>query len=219
MDHEQAVQTEAPMRYALGELTPAERDSFEEHYADCSHCMNEVEVASAFAGNARDVFRERAGRRERPQKVSWFPWRPFPALALSAALNLLLAAGLGYGLLRFRPAASPLDVASGPESVEVVPVHAATRGESAAQVVHASGRPVVLTFDLPAHHEHYFYSIDRAGSVVLSGEVSVPGQPDSLNLQVPVARLAPGDYRVVVTGATGSAREILGSCLLQVQSR
>ena len=221
MDHEEAVQTGAPMRYALGELTPAERDSFEDHYADCSHCMNEVEVAAAFAANAREVFREREGARERGVKgVSWFRWRPFPALALSAALNLLLAAGLGYGLLRFRPSTTLVDVAAAPESVEIVPVHAATRGsEAATQVVHASGRPVVLSFDLPQKYEHYLYAIDRAGSNVLSGEVTVPGQPDTLNLQVPVARLAAGDYRVTLTGASGASREVLGSCQLQVQNR
>lgn len=220
MDHEEAVQTEAPMRYALGELTPAERDSFEEHYADCSHCMNEVEVAAAFAANAREVFRDRAAERDQGKKVSWFRWRPLPALAFSAALNLLLAAGLGYGLLRFRPSTTLVDVAAAPESVEIVPVHAATRGsENAVQVVRASGRPVVLTFDLPQKYEHYLYAIDRAGTNVLSGEVTVPGQPDTLNLQVPVARLAAGDYRVTLTGASGASREVLGSCQLQVQSR
>ncbi len=35
MDHDQAIQTQASIRYVLGEQTPEERDSFEEHYADC----------------------------------------------------------------------------------------------------------------------------------------------------------------------------------------
>jgi len=221
MDHEQAIQTQASMRYALGELTQAERDSFEEHFADCSHCMSDVEVATAFAANAKEVFRDRALGRDRPKGNAWLWWRPFPALALSAALNLVLVAGLGYGLLRPHPA-SPSDVAqsSEPESVEIVPVHGTTRGsEGPAQVVRASRRPVVLAFDLPQRYEHYFYSIDRAGAAVLSGEVSVSGRPDSLNLQIPVARLAPGEYEVTLTGAIGAVREGLGTCLVQVQAR
>ena len=59
MDHEQAVRMQASMRYALGELTPDERDSFEEHFADCRYCMSDVEMATALAVNAKEVFRER----------------------------------------------------------------------------------------------------------------------------------------------------------------
>jgi hypothetical protein len=221
MDHEQAIQTQASMRYALGELTPDERDSFEEHFADCSHCMSDVELASAFAANAKEVFRERALWGDRPKGNAWLRWRPFPALALSAALNLVLVAGLGYGLLRFHRAA-PGDVAQSAEleSVEIIPVRGTTRGsEGPAQVVRVSRRPIVLTFDLPQRYEHYFYSIDRDGAAVLSGEVSVPGRPDSLNLQIQAARLSPGEYQVTVTGSTGAMRESLGTCLLQVLAR
>ena len=221
MDHEQAIQTQASMRYALGELTPAERDSFEEHFADCSHCMSDVELSSALAANAKEVFRERALWGDRPKGNAWLRWRPFPALALSAALNLVLVAGLGYGLLRFHRAA-PGDVAQSAEleSVEIVPVHGTTRGsEGPAQVVRVSRRPMILTFDLPQPYEHYFYSIDRDGSAVLSDKVSVPDGQDSLNLPIQGARLSPGEYRVTVTGTTGAMRESIGTCLLQVQTR
>jgi hypothetical protein len=209
------------MRYVLGELTPAERDSFEEHFADCSHCMSDVELANVFSANAKEVFRERQLAGDRPKGFAWLRWRPFPALALSAALNLVLVAGLGYGLLRPRPA--PLNnvaQSSEPESVEIVPVRGTTRGsDSPAQVVRASRRPIVLTFDLPQSYEHYLYSIDRDGTAVLSGAVSVAGRPASLNLQIPVARLTPGDYQVTLKGMIGATQESLGSCVLQVQDR
>jgi Putative zinc-finger len=219
MDHEQAIQTEASMRYALGELTPDERDSFEGHFADCSYCMRDVEVSTAFAANAREVFRERASAGTPATGFRWLQWRPFPTLALSGALNLLLVAGLGYGILRRAPTVSGIANQAGPQSVDIVSVRGTTRGSEAAQVVRASRRPVVLTFDLLESYDHYLYSISRSGAAVLSGEVSVSGRPESLNLQIPADRLAPGQYQVTVTGVTGDVRESLGTCMLQVETR
>jgi hypothetical protein len=217
MDHEQAIQGHASMRYALGELTPAERDAFEEHFADCSFCLKDVEASTAFAANARQVFRDRAAAGIPVQGFRWFPWRPFPAFALSAAFNVVLLAGLGYELVHLHPA-TPAAVAdsAGAQNVDIVPIHGATRGSGQLQVVRAS-RPVVLTFDLPQSYEHYRYAIERAGTAVLSDELTVVGRPDTLNLQIPVARLSPGEYRVTVTGTSGSAQETLGACLLQVE--
>ena len=217
MDHEQAIESQASLRYALGELSPAERDSFEEHFSDCSQCMTDVEVAATFAANAAEVFRTRAlpGSHPKERRV-WLWWRPMPVLALSAAFNVLLVAGIGFGLLWLRPIAPGNSANPEAQSVEVVPVRGATRSADGPQVVRASRQPLVLTFDLPQRYEHYFYVIERGGSTVLSGELTVAGRSDSLNIQIPVGRLAAGEYRVTAMAATGAARENLGTCLLQV---
>jgi len=220
MDHEEAVETQASMRYVLGELTPEECESFEEHYADCSRCMSDVEVSSSFAANTKEVFRQRALTGETRKPFAWLRWRPFPALALSGALNVALVAGLGYGLVR-GGAVSPAYIASSSqlESVDVVPVNSATRGSEGLAKVMVSRRPVVLTFDLRQHYDRYFYSIERAGTAVVSGEVNVPGHPESLSLPVPASRLSPGEYKLTVTATAGSVRDELGACVLQVQTR
>jgi hypothetical protein len=220
MDHEQAIQEHASMRYALGELAPADRDAFEGHFADCSFCMKDVEASTAFAANARQLFRERAAVRTPAKGFSWFQWRPFPAFALSAAFNVVLLAGLGYEMVHLHPAA-PAAVADsdGAQNVEIVPIHAITRGSEHLPVVPASRASIVLAFDLLQSYEHYRYSVERAGSSVMSGELTVAGRPDSLNLQIPVARLSPGEYRVTVTGTEGSAQENVGACLLQVGAK
>jgi hypothetical protein len=225
MDHDQAIQTYASMRYVLGELTPAECDSFEDHYADCSVCMNDVELATVFAANAKEVFHAGLLAGDGRKGSRWLQWRPFPALALSGALNLILVAGLGFGLLRFHSPASVNSVeTAGVESVDVVPdaipVHGTTRGsKGAGEVVHASGKLVVLKFDLPQRYDRYYYSIDRAGNPVLSGELKVAGQPESVNLRIPLAHLPPGGYQVTVTGVIGAEREDLVDCQLEVEQR
>jgi hypothetical protein len=230
MDHNQAVQTQASMRYILGELTTAERDEFEEHYADCSRCMSELEMTEAFAANARKVFRDGAVAEENSW-FAWLGWRPFPTLALSAALNLVLVAGLGVELFRGRPPAPALSpkaiapasvggAATELESVDVTDISGTTRGSAKSErVIHVTSRPVVLKIDLLRGYEHYLYSIDRAGTPVLSREVEVKGQPDSLNLRIPPALLPAGKYMFTVTGVQGAVREILGTGLLQVESQ
>src|SRR5262245_33990320 len=103
MDHEQATETNGPMKYVLGELATAERAEFEDHLADCSHCMNEVWMATTFAANAKAVFRDGAAAPAPASRRRRFQWNPFPAFAFSAALNIVLAAGFGYGAFRLYP--------------------------------------------------------------------------------------------------------------------
>jgi anti-sigma factor RsiW len=57
MDHKTAVRSLATERYILGELSPAERDEFEEHLSDCPECMEDVSTAEMFVANSRAVLR------------------------------------------------------------------------------------------------------------------------------------------------------------------
>jgi len=221
MDHERATATKLPMKYVLGELAPADRDEFEDHLADCSNCMNEVWMATAFAANAKEVFREEAAEPAPAPRRKWFPWSPFPAFAFSAALNIALAAGLGYGVLRVYPGMrAELAEWNQAAAVDVVPVRGVERAATGSvQTVKTSGNLVVLSFDLPQRYEKYVYSIaEPTRGVVLSGEINYKGT-DSLHLRVPAGRLAPGKYKVTVAGLNGSHREDLGACLLQVEAK
>jgi hypothetical protein len=220
MNHSQAIETKLPMRYVLGDLMPADRDEFEEHLADCSNCMNEVWMATTFAANAKEVFRTGTGMHAEQPRLAWLR-RPFPALAFSAALNVALAACLGYGTLRIFPSMrSQIAELNQPAAIDVVPVRAVERDASASpQVVKAPGPAIVLSFDLPRRYGRYVYSIaDASGGVVMSGAVESAGT-DSLNLRIPTGRLSPGAYRTTVAGITGNRREDLGTCLLQVGPR
>src|SRR6266568_8683944 len=99
MDHETAVQTGATERYFLGELTGQDRDGFEEHYFMCPECAEDIRALTVFAANARAVFRQPAAG-PAPHAGMLASGR---VLWLSAALNVALLLGVGYGLLRARP--------------------------------------------------------------------------------------------------------------------
>lgn len=211
MDHDHAMKIEAPMKYALGELTETERDSFEEHFADCSQCIADVEAATVFAANAKAVLRERGADLARPKRFAWLIGRP--ALGFSLALNAALAAILGFAVLR--PGA-PAANAGGPELVEVVSLRGPTRG--AERVIRTAGREVVLQVDLPEHYERYAYSVTQAGSATpeRAGELPVQDSGDSLSFRLAAATLKPGEYNVTVRGKTGAKDDILRSCKLVV---
>src|SRR5260370_42341234 len=99
MDHETAVRTGATERYLLGELTGEDREGFEEHYFMCPECAEDVRALTVFAANAKAVFRQEAAG-PAPHAGVLLSGR---VLWLSAALNVALLLGVGYGLLKVRP--------------------------------------------------------------------------------------------------------------------
>src|SRR5437016_12283627 len=90
MDHEEAVRLQAAVKYVLGELPQAERDSFEEHYFDCAKCALDVRAAAAFTDNARNMLcqeaREAASQAAAPAGGKWLAWlKPIVAVTAVAA--------------------------------------------------------------------------------------------------------------------------------------
>src|SRR5690242_4043149 len=100
MDHNEAIHLQAAEKYVLGELPPAVRDAYEEHYFDCAQCAIDVKAAAAFVDAGRDILR--AERRDAPAvpraasgaKASsgWFFWLR-PAFAVPAFAVLLFIVG------------------------------------------------------------------------------------------------------------------------------
>jgi anti-sigma factor RsiW len=59
MTHDDSVASVAAEGYLLDELSDAERDEFEEHYADCDECFAALISAMRFILGLRDGTRER----------------------------------------------------------------------------------------------------------------------------------------------------------------
>src|SRR5580700_1047425 len=99
MDHEEATRIQAPGRYLLGDLTPSEKEGFEEHFFTCLECAEELRTGAIFADNARAVFHDDVRRPSStspagsPQRgLGWWTWlhpawlRPAYLLPVAAAL-------------------------------------------------------------------------------------------------------------------------------------
>jgi hypothetical protein len=148
MEHDEALQSQACEKYLLGELAPAERDAYEEHYFSCPECAAQLRVAVEFLGVSREIFAASPAPRPslapaRPS-ISWGGWFK-PAFAIPAFA--LLLAVIGYQNLvtipRYKQAASP----------RVLSMHslltANTLGDESLNFTVAADQPFGLYVDVP----------------------------------------------------------------------
>lgn len=215
MDHETATRSHAAERYILGDLPFEERDAFEEHFSDCSRCMNDVTSLDAFAANAQAEFQSQnrlPHARPRLLLAALFP-RLTSAIAFSGTLNLVLVAIIGYGALRFLPSMRTLMKESGdPRPAQILVVYGTSRGASGVYTISRSGALPIFRFDLPQQFAEYRYSIERpTGGFHRSGPLAVAAGAERVDMAVPVAGLAPGDYMIQITGLNGATSQEISS--------
>ena len=201
MGHEEAVATQAAVRYLAGELSPADRDAFEDHFFDCPDCAAEVRLGHVFAANMRAVARERKAVRQATSLPETFRvWlRRKPAVALSLAVNFVLAIGVGYILMT-----------GAPPSVEpqLLPAYFAPAQSRGAEVHEIrAGSPAFLA-RIPEPEAKYgalsYEILNAAGSREAAHETpTLAAEGGNLYLQVPVKALPAGVHTLVVRGLPG----------------
>jgi hypothetical protein len=213
MDHNETIQLQAAVKYVLGELSPTQREEYEEHYFDCAECAVDIKALTTFADTTREVLRrEREMQRAAelaPARGSWLRWlQPVVAVPAMAALLLIIAYQNTVTIPKAREEAS-----SGEAQVFVTsrtPKMAVTRGEVETTRLHVHPKESLpLKFDFtptPASDAYVCQLLDESGRSVL--QVRVPGSYTNkeLNLVVPPNRVKRGKYTLVFTadpGATG----------------
>ncbi len=211
MDHETAVQLRATERYFLGELTGADRDGFEEHFFICPDCAEDVRAMTVFAANAKAAFRaDSASTIFLSGKTFW----------LSAALNVALLVGAGYGLLRFVPQMKQeLAQARAPQFVQDVPVLGQSRGESAVREIASTTKQIVFSFYLRDQFQNISYELkDPSGSVGSRIILRAPPKEDSAesHLSISTAGLKPGAYEIKFWGNNGNGEMAIGQSTFKI---
>jgi hypothetical protein len=212
MEHTEAIDTGAAERYALGEMSEAERDKYEEHFFDCPDCADEVRSAALFLENAGavardgDVGKEDVKERSVVRPRAFWDWRslflPMP-LAAAAALVLLLGGPAAY--LAFVKVPQLEQARAQAESLQAAPWHflSISRSETPTVSVTASQRMVGLRLSKNSSQSHPFYLCelrDADGRVVLSNVIPAPPGGGELQILLPVGKLQPGAHVVAVAG-------------------
>jgi hypothetical protein len=202
MDHNTATQMKAPERYVIGELADAERDAFEEHFAACSLCMDEVLTVSAFAANARAVFRERAVEQARIGAVR--PRNRFWSFGWQVAIPAFAAAALAVFAIYQNSVTIPGLRAPQP-FVPAVVLDGTTR--SALPQV-AADAPLRFQMAVPpgiSGNRVWAELSNASGGVLSAGWVPLPHGEDPLDVYFPI-KVNPGRYSVTIrTGQSGGA--------------
>lgn len=205
MEHDEATRLRAPERYALGELTDAERDQFEEHFFDCPSCADEVRIGAIFDANARQVFGQQ--KAQLTVKPDWWQWaRLRPALAASmAGVVVLLSAGVTYQSALSRGLQREVVELRSAQPYSSFFLRGITRGQEQVLTVHRDSRFIGLSLDLPPGKgfDRYLAEI-RTESQALVFSIVV-GRPDTadqpLNLLIPASSLAPARaYTLLIRG-------------------
>jgi len=194
MDHNAAVNLGAPERYVTGDLSQAERDEFETHFADCRPCLNDVWTATAFAANAKAVFEDRLAGKLQPRRASWLGWlRLQTAVPVFAAVILAVVAG--YQTTVTIPAMrAPQEIAA------AVPLDDTQRSATAAI---EEGSPLAFEIAVtaqPGTTSLWVELADASGKALSGGSLRAPAAGEPLSVFFPV-KPGPGQYSVVVRAA------------------
>lgn len=185
MEHEDAIQMNAVEGYLLHDLTDHERTAFEEHYADCEACFEDVQAGTTFTTTMREL------TDLVPVRVSA---NPYKRVAYAAAASLALSiGGLAYQYVQ-------LAQESQPRIMPLVELRD-TRAEEETATFERNARPVVvLTINAGLDSPPYSCKIVDAQGKVQGKPVTIPGE---VAVNFDVGRRAPGNYTLIVSGSHG----------------
>jgi hypothetical protein len=218
MDHETAIQLEAAERYALGQLSPQERDSFEEHFFLCSVCAADVRELAALKANLRAVAGTHLkGPSSRDALPGFFSKIPRGGLLTSLTLNAFL---LLFAVYHFSTVDPPLrHLASTPQYLQEIPLLGVVRSDTPIREVQAGTRLLLLTGYLQNEVSAVSIEIrDQSGKVHYSDTAPAPPREPSneLHLSVVIAGLPAGDYQITVRGVQNGSPGLIGESRIRL---
>ena len=209
MDHNEAIQQHAAVKYVLGELSQPERDAYEEHYFDCSLCAVDVKAAAAFIDSTAEVLRQEsviaAPKGLRPAPTGLLAWlRPIVAVPVFAALLLTIAYQNTVTIPKAeeKAARGSGQLFSSSFSLQMANV----RGGDEVKVRVHQNEGFALDFDFTPTVilDSYICQLqDESGRSLL--QVSIPSSSvnKEVHLAVPGGLVRPGKYHLGFTGAAG----------------
>jgi len=193
VEHQEAIETHAAEGYLLGDLTAAEHEAFEEHFADCETCFADVRdgatVVAAVRADARAEKPVRRGLRDF-----------FPTFAAAASIAVALLTMIGYQAFELAEMRKPHLVPVGELPQE-------RRGPEEKPLIVNGRADFILNFDITLDLASAPFAckiVDSQGKthgdpvIVTAEQARKP-----VDIEIPGRVLAPGDYSLIVTGTGG----------------
>jgi len=213
MDHNEAIQNMAAERYLLDELTPEEREAFEQHVFDCPECAFDLRAGSAFITEARAQLPELVLQSSLAppspvappaRKSRWSFWLQ-PAFAVPAFAVLL--AFIAYQNISVIPGLQRAAVE--PRIVHSTAIHIGTRGSAHTAITADRTEGLALSIELPqtsSYASYVFALYDPSGKQVWTHTVPGPA-PDSadagiVSIVIPGSGLLEGSYTLAISATT-----------------
>jgi hypothetical protein len=203
MTHEQAVKTEAAIRYLLKEMHDEECSAFEEHFVDCKECSDQVQAGLGLAAASRELPAFRTSGFFAALRASFRQ----PAFSFALALLALTAGFIVYQQTIISELKAP-----GPESRYVLTGIAHGAGD--ANLIRVARNSILsLTVEYRPDGEFVSYQMqmsEASGKVKHLVPLPASQTGDKATIAVPAGALAAGSYTMVVQGRTsdGTVKEL-----------
>ncbi|HYK00892.1 MAG TPA: hypothetical protein VE974_03995 [Thermoanaerobaculia bacterium] len=184
--HQQAIRTLAAERYMLGQMTDAERETFEEHYFDCRFCVEDIKGIDVMSRAVRQQPKQQPVRKWRPMTVA--PWAVAASLAGALALQPIV--------MRTAPVIPLAEV----EYVSPVPLKQVTRSVAAPTKLPA-GRRITQYLEIVHDPLYTLYRWElRADEAKSLGSGTVTPDKTADPIPIGLGPLPAGLYELVVEG-------------------
>jgi hypothetical protein len=206
MDHNETIRLQAAVKYVLGELSPVQREEYEEHYFDCAECAVDIKALATFADTTREVLRQERERQFAkelvPARGGWLRWlQPVVAVPAFAALLLIIAYQNTVTLPRARQEASSGAAQIAFSSYPLRGVN--TAGEEGRALSIRPGEAFLIDFDfVPTRSfDNYIGQLeDTQGHVLLRSKITGGNANREAHLPIPAGMLHPGKYILAFYG-------------------
>jgi hypothetical protein len=224
MEHDAVVRQKMTERYLLHELTPEQRDEFEEHLFDCRDCALDVRAAARFIEQGKAVLAEIPAAAQLPVPAPlppppvWIHWLR-PALVVPALAALLMV--VAYQNLVTYPQLQ--QALNRPKVLPWASVNVGTWGAGGPAITTVQGKGFLLFIRIPPDGGYANYRADLynpAGKLEWSLTIPAIAGQDQWPVQVPGANREAGTYALAVRGisATGESKDLgRASFELQIQ--
>jgi anti-sigma factor RsiW len=198
MEHTESVESMAVERYLLKEMPPDEREAFEEHFFDCVECATDLRAGDAIVAGVR-------ARKAKPQARPRLAWLSIAAAAAFAMISGFLGGvvvpqltGQLASLQRERDAAiQPRLLTTHRLSIDM-----SRGGSEDSQEKFRGDQPFALDVDIPLVNGATGFVleiVDARGVTLAKVPVTVDEARDTVHLQPPGGKLAPGRYSLIVS--------------------
>jgi len=220
MDHTESIRLMAAEKYLLGELTPEQRDQFEEHFFGCQQCALDVRAGAALVEHSKVVLAGPVAvspvRTPVAAKPGPFAWL-HPAFVVPVLALLLVV--VGYQNLVTYPQLKQL--ASSPQILPWASVNVSTRGTSTTQISTHPREGFHLLVNIPPDSRYASYTFDLSspsGRLEWSRTVPATSSDEARSIYVPGANQEQGIYTLAVrANTTANQSSDLGHYSIEVQ--
>ncbi len=219
MNHEQAVQEMSTERYLLDELSPEQREAFEEHMFECPECAMDVRAGNVFMTEAKTQLPELTARTAAqpaaPARAKKPWWSVFAMPAFAAPAFAALVAVIAFQNLATIP--SLRSAAREPRIIPWSTLHAGTRGTEPTIVQADRRQGAVILIDVPRGYASYAIDLNDPQGKRFWTQTVTASDAGTLSLLIPGAGLKEGSYTLNLAGISSQgARTQLGRRVLDV---